>query len=87
MLLFLALISGTIAGILLRRHSGIVKAANHAMSLSVLALLFLLGLSVGMNEEITANFGRLGVEALLLSVAGTGGSIFLVYLLNRRYFR
>jgi hypothetical protein len=85
--LFLALASGTLLGVVLRRRSRLLTASNHIMSLSILALLFLLGLSVGANEDITHSLDRLGLEALVLSLAGTGGSVLLAYLLYRRLYR
>lgn len=85
--LFLALASGTLLGVILRRRSRLLAASNRIMSLSIFALLFLLGLSVGTNEDITHSLDRLGLEALVLSLAGTGGSVLLAYLLYRRLYR
>lgn len=81
--LFLALAAGTVTGIALRRRQRALHMVNHAVAVSIFALLFLLGLSVGLNEDIMSSLGRLGGEALILSVASTAGSVILVYVLYR----
>ena len=86
-LLFGALFAGLLAGMLLRGRRQIVKLTKGAVMVAVFMLLFLLGLSVGANEAITSNLGRLGIEALVLSLAGTTGSVALVFVLYRGFSR
>ena len=43
----------------------------------IFALLFFLGISLGMNEKVMANISKLGLYALLISVGGITGSICL----------
>ena len=49
----------------------------------VWALLFFLGIEVGENEKIIGSLQNLGLEALLLSVAATAGSIACAWALWR----
>lgn len=67
------LFAGILVGFLFRRWK------HHYITRVILTfiwlLLFLLGLEVGANEMIIRNFGKLGFEALILSVAGTLGSL------------
>lgn len=49
----------------------------------VWVLLFLLGSEVGQNSDIMSNLSELGIEAMLLCLAGVVGSIALAWLLWR----
>ena len=44
-------------------------------------LLFLLGLEVGANEIVIRQFGTLGLQAFLLAIGGTLGSVVFAWLL------
>ena len=44
-------------------------------------LLFLLGLEVGANEIVIRQFGTLGLQAFLLAIGGTLGSVVFALLL------
>ena len=46
-----------------------------------LTLLFFLGVEVGENDNVLNSLNKLGLEALLLSIAGTAGSIALAWAL------
>lgn len=46
-------------------------------------LLFLLGVEVGANPKLIANLRLLGIEAVVIAVAGTLGSAFLAWELWR----
>lgn len=86
-LLFGALFAGLLAGFLIRGRARLIRVTHGAIAVSIFALLFLLGLSVGANDAITSSLARLGLEALVLSVGGTAGSVALVYLLYRGFAR
>jgi uncharacterized membrane protein YbjE (DUF340 family) len=85
--IFLALVTGTLLGYLLRRHSRIHELGSHVTTLSIYVLLFLLGLSVGTDEAITRSLYQLGLEALALSLAGLSGSVCLAWVLSRWLFK
>lgn len=84
--IFLALAAGTLLGYLLRNRKRLLHLADHVSSISVFALLFLLGLSVGANEAITRNMVEVGLQALSLSVAGIAGSVLFAWILHRLLF-
>lgn len=86
-LIFLALAIGTLLGYLLRRRDRLFNVAGRVTTVSVYALLFLLGLAVGADHSITRNLHQLGLEAVALSLAGLIGSVFLAWLLHRWLFR
>lgn len=65
---------GIFIGYLMRRVS-LLRFTNKAISLAIILLLFLLGIQVGNNKEIMTNLPLLGGQALLISSAGTLGSL------------
>ena len=77
---------GIRSGYLLRkkRSRSCVKvqtAKDKVITFLIWLLLFLLGVEVGGNEQIIKALPTLGVEALLLSVAGTLGCCVLAWAL------
>ena len=75
------MILGLSAGCLVRsrrasRLCGIVKPRIGLIVTSMVwLLLFLLGLEVGCNEDITGNFHHLGVASLIIASGATAGSV------------
>lgn len=65
--------AGIATGWLLRRRE--FKWLNGLLIILVWALLFFLGVEVGENENVINSLSKLGLEAMLLAVAGTAGSI------------
>ena len=59
------------------------KAVEKAINVLIWLLLFLLGVEVGGNERIVNGIATLGLEALLLAVAGCAGSALLAWALWR----
>ena len=47
---------------------------------AILALLFMMGISIGKNREIVDGLASLGGKALILTIGGMAGSIFCVCL-------
>ena len=69
---------GISSGYLLRKKRSrscakVQPAKDKVITVLIWLLLFLLGVEVGSNEQIIKALPTLGVEALLLSVAGTLG--------------
>ena len=73
------MLAGIVVGYLFRRHK---ISFIHGLILTLIwLLLFLLGLEVGANEPVVHQSGKLGLEAFLLAVAGTFGSVIAAWLL------
>lgn len=49
---------------------------------SLLLLLFVMGINIGVNEEVINGFYKLGFQALVLAVFSIGFSIFFVRLIS-----
>lgn len=71
------MLTGIGIGYLLRHKS--TKWIHHIITALIWLLLFLLGLEVGNNQEIIKGLHTLGLEALLLSTAGTLGSVLFAW--------
>lgn len=72
---------GIAVGYLLRKcRNGWVSPA---LTVLIWLLLFALGIEVGENENVLRGIKDLGLEALVLSLAGTAGSIALAWALWR----
>ena len=72
-LVLLFMLAGVFAGFLLRKWK--FRFINGIILMLIWLLLFLLGVEVGMNEQVVKNFAALGLEALLIAVFATFGSV------------
>lgn len=79
--IILIMAAGIAAGWLLRRHT--FKWLDTLLIVLVWALLFFLGVEAGENPAVIKGLKDLGLEALLLSIAGTAGSIAAAWALWR----
>lgn len=77
--IILIMAAGIATGWLLRRRS--FKFINTLLIVLVWALLFFLGVEAGENQAVIDGIKDLGMEALLLALAGTAGSIALAWVL------
>lgn len=77
--IILIMAAGIASGWLLRRRS--FKFINTLLIVLVWALLFFLGVEAGENQAVIDGIKDLGMEALLLALAGTAGSIALAWVL------
>jgi uncharacterized membrane protein YbjE (DUF340 family) len=85
MLLEIGIIAaGVPAGWLLRRRGPVRIAADKTLTWSVRILLFLLGLSLGSDEELLAGLDSLGARAALICLLSVAGSMTVGRLLERR---
>lgn len=80
----LLLFAGIGAGYLLRNWSFVARL-ERGVSLTVWALLFVFGVTIGSNRELIVNFGRFGWQAAVIACLGVAGSFAAVFVV-RRYF-
>lgn len=83
----LFLISGILIGSLLQKKERLLKITDRLSTWFIYVFLFLLGISVGGNEEIIDNFGKLGIQAIILTVGAISGSVLASYFIYKRFFR
>ena len=82
----LLLFAGIGAGYLLRNWSFVARL-ERGVSLTVWALLFVFGVTIGSNRELIVNFGRFGWQAAVIACLGVAGSFTAVFVVRCYFFR
>ncbi len=78
---------GIAIGWLLRDKKKARKGVDAAVTWAVYLLLFLLGISVGINKDIINNFTRIGYQAFWLTFGAVAGSVLLAWLVYHFFFK
>jgi uncharacterized membrane protein YbjE (DUF340 family) len=81
------LIAGILVGFLLRNHRRIIVLSAKLTDAAIFLLLFFLGVSVGMNQQVVSNFRNIGLQAVVITLLATLGSVLVTYLFYRLFFR
>ncbi|MGM0498101.1 MAG: LysO family transporter [Bacteroidota bacterium] len=81
------LIAGIILGVFIRDYKAIIKIFSRLTDGSIFLLLFFLGISVGMNEQIITNFQKIGLQSFIITILATMGSIFVSYFVYKIFFK
>lgn len=69
-------------------HEGkFVHHIEKSTSITITALLFVLGLSIGSNRLIVENLGRMGWQAALLATLSLAGSIVAARIVFQLFFK
>ena len=79
--------AGMVIGAILRHNEKIIKRVNVLVTWSIFALLFLLGIAVGLNDELVKNLDSLGFHALVITIASILGSVILSWIVYHYFFR
>ena len=78
-IVLLFMFAGIIVGYLFRKWK--FTFVNSVILTLIWMLLFLLGVEVGINDNVVRNFANLGVEALMIAAFATLGSVIGAWLL------
>lgn len=70
-------------GFALRHRQAALRCVDRLTSWSIYALLFLLGLSLGSDDELISRAGDLGMRAVVISLCSLMGSVFAARALQR----
>ncbi len=81
--ILIALIISVAAGYCLRRFDKLRGVLAISTTITVLVLLFVFGTSLGSNDTIISNLHRDGVKAVVIALAGVGGSIAATLIYRR----
>jgi uncharacterized membrane protein YbjE (DUF340 family) len=81
------LILGIGIGFIGRRWAAVLALADKVTNGAVYLLLFLLGVSVGLNKTVMSGLVNLGLQALLLSSGAVLGSVLASMLVYNYFFR
>lgn len=78
------MVSGILLGYLFREKN--LKFIQKLITLAIFALLFLLGLSVGTNDQIMDNLDTIGLDALIITSGAVVGSVLCAWGIYKFYF-
>lgn len=78
------MLTGMLLGYLLRKRD--LKKIHQIITLLIWLLLFILGIEVGSNEQIIKGLHTIGLEAMILTLGGTLGSIIAAWALWRALY-
>ncbi len=71
---------GILLGWLFRKKEKLEFVSGKLTLVSIAALLFLLGLGVGINDEVRNHLDTLGLTGLLIALFSVAGSIFTAWI-------
>lgn len=77
---------GIMIGYLLRGVE-LLQKVGKPISYTIYLLLFILGASVGQNDAIVNNLSTLGLQALILALAATTGSVLAAWAVYHFFFK
>lgn len=83
--ILLCIMAGIAVGYMARKRT-VMKYTGSLLSVAIMLLLFFMGLSVGSNEQVVNNFTAIGLDAFLLTVGGTAGSLFCAKWVYKKFF-
>ena len=78
------MVSGILLGYLFRERT--LKFVQKLITWAIFILLFLLGLSVGVNAQIMNNLDTIGIDALCITLGAVAGSILCAWGIYKFYF-
>ena len=78
------MLTGMLLGYLLRKRD--LKKIHQIITLLIWLLLFILGIEVGSNEQIIKGLHTIGLEAVILTLGGTLGSVIAAWALWRALY-
>lgn len=79
------ILTGILLGYLLRKRD--LKKIHQIITLLIWLLLFILGIEVGSNEQIIKGLHTIGLEAVILTLGGTLGSVIAAWALWRALYK
>ncbi len=79
-IMFLGIISGYIF-----KNVSALKNVEKTISITIFALLFILGISVGSNKMIINNLGEFGSQAFIIALMSLSGSLLATALIIKLF--
>ena len=68
------------------RHKSILQNTEKTISMTIFLLLFIMGITIGSNDELIMNLGNFGWQAAIISVSATCGSVLAAWIVMRFFF-
>lgn len=86
-IIFFTLLLGVAVGAMIKFNEKQVKIISQLQTLGVLILLFVMGISVGVNPDIVNKLSEIGISALVFALLTTLMSVVVVYIVTTVYMR
>jgi len=84
LLYLLILILGAIIGNKKLLKDSVMKKLDHIQTFSLLLLLFIMGVSIGMDKDVITSFATIGMQAAILAVFSVVFSILGVKIISKK---
>ena len=81
------LVAGIWVGWFLRNKPRILRINSGLTNAVVFMLLFFMGISVGINEQVVTSFGQIGIQSIGLTLFAMAGSILTTFILVRLFMQ
>ncbi|MDP4186016.1 MAG: LysO family transporter [Bacteroidota bacterium] len=81
------MILGIGIGALIGKYKTIIRINEKLTTWTIYLLLFLLGISVGLNEKVIIHLSTIGLQALLITFGAVGGSLFVSWIVFHYIFK
>lgn len=78
--------TGMVIGALLRQKKALLALLDRLVMALIFLLLFVLGISVGLNETVVGNIHMIGVKAIVLTFGAVAGSVLCCGLIWKHFF-
>ena len=79
------MLTGISAGYLFR-HKSFLQKTEKTISYTIFILLFIMGITIGSNDELIRNIGNFGWQAIVISFSATCGSVLAAWLVMKLFF-
>lgn len=66
-------------------HTNLMKRISSIQSIILFGLIYIMGVRIGMDEQILASIGQIGITAFVYAVMTGAFSILFVYLLRKKF--
>lgn len=71
-------------GLINKKISGKI---SHLQTVVLFGLIFVMGVSVGMDEQVFSSIGKIGFMAAAFAITTSGFSMLLVYVARKKFFK
>ena len=67
-------------------HNNLMKKISNIQAIILFGLIYIMGVRVGMDEQVLLSIGKIGITAAIFAVVTTAFSILFVYILRKKFF-
>ncbi len=80
------MVVGIVVGFSISNRKKLIKINDKLTSFAIYLLLFLLGISVGLNDKIINNIHTIGLQAIIITIGALLGSLMCAYITYKLFF-